>query len=69
MCAKVLESVKGCRAFGVLIQREVRRSSSSCSQDWRSPSSGYVDCHVVGRIVISVVLAVKDRAKLKGLSE
>ena len=42
MCAKVLESVKGCRAFGVLIQREVRRSSLSCSQDWRSPSSGYV---------------------------
>ena len=27
-------------------------------------SSGCVDCHVVGRIVISVVLAVKDRAKL-----
>jgi hypothetical protein len=37
VCAKVLESVKGCRAVGVLIQREVRRSSSSCSQDWRSP--------------------------------
>jgi hypothetical protein len=37
VCAKVLESVKGCRAFGVLIQREVRGSSSSCSQDWRSP--------------------------------
>jgi hypothetical protein len=37
MCAKVLESVKGCRAVGVMIQRGVRRSSSSCSQDWRSP--------------------------------
>ena len=28
--------------LGVSIQQEVRRSSSSCPQDWRSPSSGYV---------------------------
>ena len=51
---RVLESVKSDRAcakalelsrvveLGVSIQLEVRRSSSSCSPDWRSPSSGYV---------------------------
>ena len=50
----VLESVKGDRVcekvlelsrvieLGVSILLEVRRSSSSCSPDWRSPSSSYV---------------------------
>ena len=50
----VLEFVKGDRAcekvlelsrvveLGMSVQLEVRRSSSSCSPDWRSPSSGYV---------------------------
>ena len=28
--------------LGVSIQQEVRHSPSSCPQDWRSPSSGYV---------------------------
>ena len=54
---KVLESVKGCRAW-----REVCCLSSCCSPKIYPSSSGCVDCHVVGRIVFSVVLAVKDRA-------
>ena len=75
---RVLESVKSYRAcekvlelsrvveLGVSIQQEVHRSSSSCPQDWRYPSSGYVyrsrdweiyQIHWIRRCI------VKDRAK------
>lgn len=40
-CKKVLE-LSTVVELGVSIQLEVRRSSSRCSQDWHSPSSGRV---------------------------
>jgi len=57
---KVLESVKGCRAW-----REAWCSSSRCSPwDSFSRSSGYADCSRDWKNSYPVVLTVKDRATI-----